>query len=101
MPRMPVSAGLYPVQDQAPAFAPRGAGPLPKPVTFRFGTDGDYLQVGYRANRSMRLYDASSGVLIRTYHFTNQGKELHRFDSVDSQGQRPTEAAFRRGVSHQ
>jgi hypothetical protein len=60
-------------------------GPLPINSVLRFGAEGAYLQVGFRANRSMRLYDTSSGELIRTYHFTNEGTELHRFESGDTQ----------------
>jgi hypothetical protein len=60
-------------------------GPLPINSVLRFGTDGVYLQVGFRANRSMRLYDVSSGRLVRTYHFTNECGALHRFASVDTQ----------------
>lgn len=59
-------------------------GPLPINSVLRFGADGAYLQVGFRSDRSMRLYDAISGRLVRTYHFTNGGAELHRFDPIDS-----------------
>ena len=57
-------------------------GPLPINSVLRFGAGGAYLHAGYRASRSMRLYDTSSGELIRTYHFTNEGTELHRVDSA-------------------
>lgn len=57
----------------------RRFGPLPINSVLRFGADGTYLQVGYRANRSMRLYDVVSGELVRTYHFTNEGTKLHSF----------------------
>lgn len=50
-------------------------GPLPINPVLRFGADGRYLQVSYRANRSMRLYETSTGKLVRTYHFTAEEKE--------------------------
>lgn len=60
-------------------------GPLPINSVLRFGADGAYLQVGFRANRSMKLYHACSGELVKTYHFTDQGTRLHRSDSIDTQ----------------
>jgi hypothetical protein len=34
----------------------------------------------------MKLYGASSGELISTYHFTNEGTKLHRFASHGPEG---------------
>ena len=54
-------------------------GQLPINSVVRFGADGKYLQVGFRSNQSMRMYDVSTGEFIKTFHFTNDGTELHRF----------------------
>jgi WD40 repeat protein len=56
-------------------------GPLPINSVLRFGSDGAYLQVSFRAHRSMRLYDTSTGELAKTFHFTDRGTQLHRFDA--------------------
>jgi WD40 repeat protein len=60
-------------------------GPLPINSVLRFGSDGAYLQVSFRAHRSMRLYDTSTGKLTKTFHFTERATQLHRFDAVDAQ----------------
>ena len=71
--------------DLATGEERRRFGPLPINAVLRFGSDGAYLQAGFRSNQSMNLYSVSSGELVKTYHFTTEGAKLHRFDSVDAQ----------------
>ncbi len=58
-------------------------GPLPIHSVLRFGGDGEYLQVGFRANRSMRLYNVSSGEPVKSYHFVQEGAKLYCFGPCD------------------
>lgn len=60
-------------------------GPLPINSVLRFGSDGAYLQVGFRSNRSMSLHKLSSGQHVRTFHFTSEPDKLQRFDYVEAQ----------------
>ncbi len=71
--------------DLATGEEQRRFGPLPINAVLRFGSDGAYLQASFRSNRSMSLYSVSSGELVKTYHFTNEGAQLHRFNTVDAQ----------------